>query len=391
MLRRFGIELELVAPRAAASPLEHSRQVMESAGVTARENSHYGRAYDRWQAKPDGSLQPYGRCVEVVSRIMPASEASYEEVERVVNALDAAGYGVNRTCGFHVHLNVADLTLRQRLLVALRYAKIKTELEGILPPSRRANSYCQALNPTQQQTLATLIRAHTPAPETFGTRYLGTNLAWVGAAGADARIEFRQAAGTCNAAKVIGWVRFLQDLVNEVVRVSNGVDFVAPPIAPEAPEVRTAVMPGRAPRMRAGSHIDLVLTRLRTSGVVSTSWARETHGIAPHVLRSIISGLRRHGAQIETHGAGTELEYRLPPALLRSIAVGVTPSDLDIFVTRTTITETVANTPASRRATRPDPAALMTYPMVQGLSAASLEWVRQRRAVFAEDLDSAAA
>ena len=104
-------------------------------------------------------------------------------------------------------------------------------------------------------------------------------------------------------------------------------------------------MPGRAPRMRTGSHIDLVLTRLRTSGVVTTSWARDTHGIAPHVLRSIISGLRRHGAQIETHGAGGELEYRLPPAQITRIANLQTITDADIFVTRSAVT--TATTPAT--------------------------------------------
>lgn len=385
-MRKFGIELELVAPRAATNPIEHAEQVMRSAGVEARTSTHFGRAYDRWQAKPDGSLQPYGRCVEVVSRIMPANETSYEEVARVVNALDAAGYGVNRTCGFHVHVNVADLTLQQRLLVALRYAILTNEINAMVPPSRRANNYCRSLDASQRTTLATQIAAAAPAVPGFG-RYLATNLAWVAQEGGVARIEFRQAGGTCNVDKVVGWVRFLQDLISEVVRRSNGVDFRRRLVEEAAPAPVTTTAPGRAPRMRPGSHVDLVLTQLRTTGSVTTSWAGATHQIAPHVLRSIISGLRRHGAAIETSGNGADLQYNLPPSLQDLLRLGARVNDSDIF--RATVTVSPAATPRVRNAA-PAPADLMTYDLFAGLSETTAAWVRQRRAVFAEDMDTAA-
>lgn len=402
-MRKFGIELELVTPMGFGNPEGTTARLLTEAGVVGRTNSHFGRAYDVWQAKPDSSLSPAGRCVEVVSRILPAAEASYDEVHRVVTKLKDAGFGVNRTCGFHVHLNVSDMPLRTRLLVALRFAQIANEVDLMMPPSRRSNTYCRHMSSHEREAIARNIAAEAPVGDPVGDRYRTTNLKWINQSGDDARIEFRQAAGTCSPDKVIGWVRFLQEVVDEVVRRAAGVNFVTvrgrPAVAPVPEQVVTEIVrsaqPGRAPRARPGSQLDLVLRRLRSHHRVDVAWAG-TQGIAPHVLRSIISGLRRHGAQLNSHGSGDSLEYRVAAMEARASAQHSVPlNDADIFRTQAerTVERRIPGVPGvqglpERRGT--DPNGFVTYPFFEGLSAATRAWVERRREDIAEAVANAA-
>lgn len=382
MIRRFGIELEIVAPANVSDPQGHSVRTLEAAGIECVPNTHFGRNYAKWQSKPDGSLRPPGRCTEVVSRIMPGNEASYAEVRRAVDALNAAGYGINVSCGFHVHINVADLTFAQRLLVALRYKAISEEINSMMPPSRRSNSFAQNFDDATVRDIARHIRAGMTTYSQSG-RYYTTNLNWIGAEGGNARIEFRQAAGTCNADKVIGWVKFLQEMINEVVRRSTGVNFQAGRQIDT--QMETVTEPGRAPNMREGSNQHTLCERFRTAGIVTTEWARSV-GIAPHVLRSLVSGLRKHGAQIETTEFDGVLGYRLTEPvmqrLVRITGIGAQMVLSDIFV------RTVARQSAPPEVA--DPVRLMSYGLYEGLSEETRTWVNQRRAVFSEDIERVA-
>lgn len=378
MIRKFGIELELVAPANVPDPQGHSVRTLVAAGIDCIVNSYRGHNYSVWQSKPDGSLRPPGRCTEVVSRIMPGNAESYAEVRRAVDALNAAGYGINVSCGFHVHINVSDLTFAQRLLVALRYKAISDDINSMMPPSRRSNSYAQNISTSEQRSIATTITRGETSYSQSG-RYYTTNLNWIGAEGGNARIEFRQAAGTCNADKVIGWVKFLQEMIQEVVRRSMGVNFQTAGTR-EPTQLETTTMPGRAPNMRPGSSLHTLYTRFKEHGVVTMEWARE-QGIAPHVLRSLVSGLRKHGAQIETTEFDGVLGYKLPHALIHRLTMrGLTDSDIFIrTVARQSATPEVA-----------DPTRLMSYGFYEGLSEETRTWVNQRRAVFAEDIERVA-
>ena len=378
MHRKFGIELELVAPGGVSDPQSHSVRTLEAAGIDCRPNSHFGRSYSVWQSKPDGSLRPAGRCTEVVSRILPGTPESYNEVRRAVDSLNAAGYGINVSCGFHVHVNVSDLTFAQRLLVALRYKALADDINSMVPPSRRENSYARNISDGERRAIATAIRNGAETYSQSG-RYYTANLSWIGAGGDAARIEFRQAAGTCNADKVVGWVKFLQEMIQEVVRRSAGVDFRNGTTEPT--QLETTTLPGRAPNMREGSSLHTLYTQFKDCSVVTVSWARE-QGIAPHVLRSLVSGLRKHGAQIETAEIGGALGYRLPPHLTARRVMGTPLTDADIFVR--TVARQSAPTPIT------DPVRLMTYSIYEGLSEETRTWVNQRRAVFLEDMDRVA-
>jgi hypothetical protein len=380
-VRKFGVELEMVGPR-GVNAIETAVQLLSDANIPCRHSQYSGRAYDRWQAKPDGSIQPYDRAAEIVSRIMPAAESSYDELRRAVDVLDAAGFGVNRTCGFHVHLNVSDLPMTTRRLIVLRYASLQAQINDMMPPSRRNNGYCQAVPEETVRALALAIDTNGRVPP-IGRGV--TNVAWMDdSQGQNARIEFRQAAGTCNADKVIGWVRFLQEMVEEVARRAAGVTFGAappppPPVRP-APVVLQPVATARVPRMRPGSDAYRVLQQLRTHGAVSAPWASE-QGIVEPVLRRIIVGFRRHGADIVTTNATQSNPLRYHLAGARTLPL----TEEQVFAVTAAAGAPVAPpappapAPVAPPApTRPASRTFVSYDFNIGLSEVTQRWCRQR-------------
>ena len=54
------------------------------------------------------------------------------------------GATANRSCGYHVHLDAADLTASDIRAIVTRYADHESEIDAFMPPSRRgnANTYC---------------------------------------------------------------------------------------------------------------------------------------------------------------------------------------------------------------------------------------------------------
>lgn len=391
-MRKFGIELELVSPSGGrGNPIGHATDILSAARIDVRAaRSHSANQYGQWQVKPDGSIQPYDRGAEVVSRIMPALESSYDEVTRAVTALDAAGFGVNRTCGFHVHISVADLPVAIRQLVVMRYAQLQTQISAMMPPSRRANSFCEVLGAQRMRELAGFVDAGRENYPSMG-RYSVTNMAWITTrTGDNARIEFRQAGGTCNAGKVVGWVRFLQEMIDEVARRATGVRFGGSPLA--APPVPRPVAPlvspsplSRVPRMRPGSDTARAAEQICQRGAVSAAWAAE-NGIGENVLRRIIVGFRRHGADLTTLRTDAGPVYTLAGTRILPLAIEQVFAPVNV-TTIPVVPPTPAPTPMVP--TRVAASTFINFPFDAGLSVATIAWVRDRRDTFNADADQA--
>lgn len=391
-MRKFGIELEMVAPsalvRAHGGPTQASKAVLQDAGIISRTNTHFGRNYSEWQCKPDGSIQPYERGTEVVSKIMPATEASYDEIHRAVTALDNNGFGINRSCGFHVHISVADVPMHVRQLIVLRYAQSQNDINAMLPPSRRSNQYAAALGSSFRAQFAQYVDSGNGAVPSIG-RYSVTNVAWLNS-GSDARIEFRQAAGTCNAAKVVGWVRFLQEMIDEVVRRANlpGVRFgrVVNP-APVRPVVAPVRPVANVPRMRVGSDAFRALEQIRATGVINAAWARD-QGIGDRVLARIVVGFRRHGADLSTVRGEAGPSYVLNGA--RSLPMTAEQVFASANVNAPVPAAPVAAPVAPAQPAVTTAAAFVAYPFAEGFTPATMSWVRDRRDTFNADQDQSA-
>lgn len=212
--RHFGVELEIVAISRLAVA-----DAMRAAGVRYSDGSYSTRAGGGiWVIKVDGSLRPnaaqIGRGLsytfEVVSPPL-RGKTGLAAVTRVMNALDAAGIEVNKTCGGHVHHEARDFDVASFATLVNNYRALQTAIDRVLPQSRRStsnNTYCTAYTANQASYIEQATDVRTMAYR--AERYKVLNLTSFAAYGT---VEFRQHNGTVNAQKMVNWILFGQALV----------------------------------------------------------------------------------------------------------------------------------------------------------------------------------
>lgn len=195
--RAAGIELEV--ERGNASKLKPF-----SAGIGVSE---------------DGSLDSTG--IEI--QTPPATNSKLHAlIKEVTDNLAGAGYKATRSCGFHLHLDAADLRTNQARLSRLLKLYYATEdiLYGMLPPSRWHNKYCLQLRSQytwkdfragkldllQQHWYKTKSKreiSRRSGGKYDNTRYAGVNIHSVFYRGT---LELRQHSGTLSPEKILHWV-----------------------------------------------------------------------------------------------------------------------------------------------------------------------------------------
>lgn len=229
-MRKFGIEIECFGPVSS----EAVARAISAAGVNcvAEGYNHLTRSY--WKVITDGSIQAPGSQIgyEIVSP--PLTGEAYDDIRTVSNVLIDLGVTVNRSCGLHVHIDAANLTTPQLFMVAARYHRFGNEIDAVLPNSRRAtnNMYCLPLT----DEMAAMRDSTTPE-RVFGmpsrsmvqqffergsmrSRYRKLNLMSYLVHGT---VEFRQHSGTVEARKIINWVEFCQNFVEQSIAVASQV------------------------------------------------------------------------------------------------------------------------------------------------------------------------
>lgn len=196
--RTFGVELELIFPSG------HNRgtitAALEAEGVTG------------WRVKSDGSLSG-GNGWEVVSPVL-SGEQGIETVRKACRVLTRLGAKPNRSCGLHVHHGARDLTVAAVKALARTWHANQGIIDGLVSPSRRgANSsyYCRPLSSTDLTRIESIrdLRSLSRLD-----RYRSLNLASYGRHGT---VEVRQHQGTCDAEKVVSWIRFGQALIDTAI------------------------------------------------------------------------------------------------------------------------------------------------------------------------------
>lgn len=187
----------------------------ESCGCSScrgdRANTNDPRMRTAWKVTYDGSVS--SGC-EVVSPILSGAEG-LESVRNVVRTLKAAGARVDDSCGFHVHVDARDLQGPELINAVRRYAQQENEIDAFMAPRRRQSrsNWCLSMVDLAQ-TFATrgdLFSATTVA-ELPQTRYYKLNLAAYVKHGT---LEFRQHAGTLNLNKMINWILFCVQFVED--------------------------------------------------------------------------------------------------------------------------------------------------------------------------------
>ena len=293
MDRKFGIELEIVG-----ITRQTALRALSAVGIHVQGEAYNHTTRGHWKLVPDSSVSGG---FEVVSPILEG-ERGIEEAMTVAEALSDAGATVNRSCGFHVHFDAADLNAADVKIIVNRYAAHEAEIDAFMPPSRRGgeNSFClpvaRFLNRRfdEARTIEELAAAQ-PG------RYFKVNLQSYRRHGT---LEFRQHSGTVNANKVANWVRFLGEFIDQCKRPAAPAPAV--PAAPAAELPAVSGMRGVQARLAE---------MFAAQGTVSLAAMCERFRWQPHTARAAVTRLRRAGLRISPVRENGQPAYRLDSGL----------------------------------------------------------------------------
>jgi hypothetical protein len=229
----FGVELEMTGTSAASS--EELAVHLRDNGVACKAEGYTKETTLHWKIVPDASIMcsPGVPCepIEIVSPKLTGGEG-LTEIHKVLGLL--VHPEVNKTTGFHVHIDATDFSLEQMKRIAQHYVKYEEAFDTLMPCSRRgdSNKYIQSnrqhmlANTTgyQPKTNATLFQMISGC-NTLDELRTVVNPASKGASDSSSRyykfnlcsphntIEFRQHSGTCSYAKISNWVRLTMQFV----------------------------------------------------------------------------------------------------------------------------------------------------------------------------------
>ncbi len=175
-------------------------------GFPAYETGYEHTMTNSWKIGHDSSIRVQSgyEPVEVVSPKLFGVQG-FDAIRGVLAAVSEIGAKVNRSCGFHVHVDAWNWDTTLMLELAKIWVKIETPvLWYLVSPSRRGNDYCKPL------TIEDLI---TLSENRLTDRYHSLNLC---AFQRHKTVEFRLHNGTAEAQKVIPWVVFCLMLVHAV-------------------------------------------------------------------------------------------------------------------------------------------------------------------------------
>ncbi len=204
--RMFGLELEVVDLSKVA---------------------YYRHLSKHWKCIGDGSVTGTKNAGEFVS-IKLRGDAGLIAVNRICDYFIKTGIHVNKTCGYHLHVDVNDLD-KNALYNVVKFAKEnETVFRGLVPGKRRSNSYCAKMpfplpdvadldNMDREDLFHHLIKGKVPASSekkrfikdvkrsaSIMTRYIWFNLCSVYYRNT---IEIRLHHGTVNRMEIINWVK----------------------------------------------------------------------------------------------------------------------------------------------------------------------------------------
>jgi hypothetical protein len=193
--RKFGVEFECISP-------DGDRDRIRAA--LAAEGLH------GWTVKGDGSLTG-GYGVEIVSPPL-RGEQGEDDIRKAARALRSVGCTVNRSCGTHVHHDIADLTVEDIKRVARGWFNNQAVINGLVSPSRRdgGSIYCEPLRDSEVRSVEAASNL-SAIRSLYISRYRTLNLTSYGRHGT---IEIRQHQGTLDAEKVISWLRLGQAIID---------------------------------------------------------------------------------------------------------------------------------------------------------------------------------
>jgi hypothetical protein len=142
--RRFGVEIEVgseVKKNDVKFAIEES---MNQKAYVSRYALSNNNKY--WHIKDDASCGIKGRKgpkgVEIAS-FVGSGLSDIDNISEVAVVLEGIGCKINDNCGFHVHVEVNDLSLKQVVVLMAHWIKIEKILSMTLPVRRINNEHCK--------------------------------------------------------------------------------------------------------------------------------------------------------------------------------------------------------------------------------------------------------
>lgn len=227
--RSFGVEFELIQTSRGQAVREDVAAGIRDKGVACEVEGYNHTTRAHWKVVTDASIGYENG--ELVSPILNG-EAGLAEMDK---ALDAASNvaKVDTRCGFHVHVDVRDLSVAELKRVFKLWLLSEDALDCLIAPSRRGRAqWCASAVTAEhaadmnQQTVEWCRRidacnTKSELAMVFGGRYRKLNVTNVASRGS---IEVRAHQGTLNREKALHWVK----LCVALVEAARQYKFVTP-------------------------------------------------------------------------------------------------------------------------------------------------------------------
>lgn len=140
----FGVELEI-----NVSSQDQLYWKLNGNGINSILTGYTGSSRDsRWRVSTDRSIRA-DRGYEAVELVSPKlfGAEGFCHIKKVLEIVHEVGVKVNRSCGFHVHIDAWGWNTDLMLELAKVWAKIEVPfLWYLVSPSRRNNLYCQMVD-----------------------------------------------------------------------------------------------------------------------------------------------------------------------------------------------------------------------------------------------------
>ncbi len=204
--RRFGVEIEFVSSNDYIEP-EDVVNALDERGIICHNDGYTHEVHtDAWKIVSDGSVD---NGWELVSP--PLHWKDRDQVTLACEALRSLGATADRTCGLHVHHEVADLNLDQFKRMYRNWSDCQNFTDRMTALSRRNGQWSGHLQYGEMNLIEQCdsLRALRDATSSIG-RYRSLNVLCYPSYGT---VEVRQHQGTVNARKILAWVAYGQAFI----------------------------------------------------------------------------------------------------------------------------------------------------------------------------------
>lgn len=210
--RNFGVEIEFIGIDCYAAASAIAR-----AGITCSYEGYTHRVMAGWKVVTDASVSNGG---EVVSPILSGQDG-FDQLRKVLVALQDAGAAVNTSTGLHVHHDCNGASGVDLVKIVEAYNTNQFAINQIVSRSRRNSRWARTYSTSEIQDMKDSANrgsdARTVARHAgYGDRYKTVNTQAFLKYGT---VEFRQHQGSLNPKKIIAWVKFGQALIEAAIKM----------------------------------------------------------------------------------------------------------------------------------------------------------------------------